>query len=197
MKTRCGCIAIGCVGLGVAVLALAGKPAEALSPFASLEKQVKTQWGGWSGDQRRLYPLFNKERKRLGDKFEEELLKFIGRDVTRHYWVSWYLTSPGYLGDQQALPQLALLILEQGIAICHGQPDRGRRNQVLRLQVYAAVISKRLGLDALARYHKVAAEEIVRKDPIVVGAWPCMSEENRKVYAAIEVKVQEKERQGR
>lgn len=32
------------------------------------------------------------QRKRLGDRFEAELLKYLGSDVDKHYWVSCSLT---------------------------------------------------------------------------------------------------------
>ena len=147
-------------------------------PFARLERQVKSQWGGWAGDKRQLFPLFNEERKRLGDRFEKELLKFVGSDVSRHCWVSAFLTCPSYLEGNDAKPQLALLILEQALAIMGSEADPNKRHEAVRAHVCAAVLSKRLGLHFLAASHKRKACELR-------GAYPAMPTEDRRIYESI------------
>ena len=49
---------------------------------ADLQKQVESQWGGWEGSKRNLYPLFAAEYERLGERFDSELIRFVGSRCT-------------------------------------------------------------------------------------------------------------------
>ena len=53
----------------------AQQPDEA--PFVIFEKAIKDERGGLAGNKERLSTVFNAERKRLGDRFESELMKWI------------------------------------------------------------------------------------------------------------------------
>ena len=37
-----------------------------------------------------IITLFNKERIRLGENFEKELWKYLGKDVRKYYWTSFF-----------------------------------------------------------------------------------------------------------
>jgi|ERR1044072_282388 hypothetical protein len=57
------------------------------APFVIFEKAIKDERGGLAGNKEHLSTVFNAERKRLGDRFESELMKWLGSDVERHYWM--------------------------------------------------------------------------------------------------------------
>jgi len=84
-------------------------------PFASLERAVKAEPAGWAGDKSKLSLVFDAERRQLGDKFEAELMKWLGHDVERHYRISAFLEDDSYLHGNKRLPQLSLLVMEQGL----------------------------------------------------------------------------------
>src|SRR6266850_2634482 len=89
--------------------------------FANLEKAVKEQTGGWTANKERLSTVFDAERKRLGDQFDRELLRWLGNDPERHYWISLFLEDEGYLHGSKRLPQLSLLVKQQGLALVQGK----------------------------------------------------------------------------
>ena len=93
------------------------------APFTTLEKAVKQEPGGWAGNKERLSTVFDAERRRLGDRFEGELLKWLGTDPERHYWISSFLESEGYLHGSKRLPHLSLLVKQQGLALVQGKDD--------------------------------------------------------------------------
>src|ERR1700750_2987916 len=78
------------------------------APFVILEKAIKDERGGFAGNKDHLSTVFNTERKRLGDRFESELMKWLGNDVERHYWMSSFLESESYLHGNKPLPYLSL-----------------------------------------------------------------------------------------
>lgn len=78
--------------------------AQTTKPFAELDRQVKVQRGGFNGSKQPLAAAFNAERKRLGKQFETELLKYLGDDVEKHYWISTFLEADSYLQGNAPLP---------------------------------------------------------------------------------------------
>ena len=89
------------------------------APFASLERAVQAERGGWAGDKSRLSKVFDDERKRLGSRFEIQLLKWLGTDPEKHYWISSFLEAESYLHGSKSLPHFSLLVKEQGLALVH------------------------------------------------------------------------------
>ena len=81
--------------LGFAVFAQKNNP-----PFSLLDKRVKEERGGWAGSKEDFSRIFRAERAKLADKFESELLKYIGTDIEKHYWASSFLVAPSYLSGQ-------------------------------------------------------------------------------------------------
>jgi hypothetical protein len=174
--------------LVVMVLALA-TPLMALSedqPFTKLEGKTESRWSGWGVNNRDKATHFNSERKRLGENFQRELLKYVGEDVQRHYWCAAFLSDAGYADDNPTLPKLALLLLEQGITLCNTDLSH-RRNKVhlVSLSVNAALLSQQLGLAVQAKHHRARAERLVEKDRNLDEAWPVMAEDERKVFESI------------
>src|SRR5688572_12017984 len=78
--------------------------AQGPAPFVELQEQVRSQQGGWNGSKRPLSILFDKERRRLGDRFESELLKYVAGDPEKHYWIALFLEEPSYLHGNKPLP---------------------------------------------------------------------------------------------
>jgi TonB family protein len=154
------------------------------SPFAELDNQLKSQ-GGWGRDNHRLAELFNIGRKRLGDRFEPELMKYLGQDLEKHYWISSFLEAPSYLQGATPLPHLSLLIKQQALAILEGKEDEDSLSKIVSLSVTAAVLSEQLGLRELAASHKFRAERLIQKKPDLVGSFPAMDGEEHKIYESL------------
>ena len=129
--------------------------------------------------------LFVQDRKEAGDGFHAAALRFVKDDAERHYWVGTYLTAPDYLMGEQADPQFALLLFEQGLAICARHNDEDHAVQAVSLHVLAALTAQRLGFTELARYHKAAQAETIRKDKTFAFGLPALSEDDRKMLDAI------------
>jgi TonB family protein len=158
----------------------------ASAPFAELDDYLKSN-PGWYGDHDRLAELFNIGRKNLGDRFEPELMKYLGKDkdVEKHYWISVFLEEPTYLQGASPLPRLSLRIKERGLGLLKGKDDVESFVYVVTLSVTAAMVSERLGLRKQATAHKVRAEGLMKKDPFLLAGWPAMYEEEQEIYKSI------------
>ena len=165
----------------------AQQPNEA--PFASLEKAVKEEQGGWAGDKSRLSAVFVAERKRLGDRFESELLKWLGSDPERHYWISSFLEAESYLHGSKSLPHLSLLVKQQGLSLVQGKDDDRSRGYVVGLSITAAILSDELGLRSLASSYKTGAEALLIRYPELSVYVPAVSEAERRRYDEIKTAV--------
>ncbi|MFL6209822.1 MAG: TonB family protein [Pyrinomonadaceae bacterium] len=155
------------------------------APFAELDKQVKTQEGGWAGSKQPLATLFNAERKRLGDEFEKELLKYIGIDVEKHYWVSLFLTVPDYLHGNKPLPKLALVIKDKALSLLSDKQDEDSLGSTVELSVTAAVLSETIGEHSLAAFYKERAERLLARNPDLRAWFPFMGDKERQLYNSI------------
>ncbi len=163
----------------------AQQPNEA--PFASLEKAVKEEQGGWAGDKSRLSTVFVAERQRLGDRFESELLKWLGSDPERHYWISAFLEAESYLHGSKRLPHLSLLVEQQGLSLVQGKDDERSRGYVVGFSITAAILSDELGLRSLAGSYKTQAESLLTRYPELSVYVPAVSEVERKRYDEIQI----------
>ncbi len=164
------------------MVAVGQSPAD--TAFAELDRQVKSQ-GGWGLDNQRLAELFNLGRKRLGTRFEPALMKYLGQDLEKHYWISSFLEAPTYLQGASPLPHLSLLIKQQALAFLEGKEDDKSLSHVVRLRVTAAVLSEQLGLHELAISHKSKTEQLLQRTPELAASVPGMVEEERKLYDAL------------
>lgn len=158
-------------------------------PFASLEKAVKEQQGGWAGDRSRLSTVFDAERKRLGVRFETELLKWLGNDPERHYWISYFLEAESYLHGSKPLPHLSLLVKQQGLALVRGKDDDEARGYVVRLSITAAILSDELGFHTLAGSYKSEAEGLLLRQPDLSVFIPAVTSAERQRYDEIKSSV--------
>ena len=155
------------------------------APFASLEKAVQTGRGGWAGDKSRLSKVFDAERKRLGDRFEIELMKWLGTDPEKHYWISSFLKSESYLHGNKPLPHLSLLVKQQGLALVQGKDDVESRGYVVGLGITAAILSDKLGFHTLASSYKDQAERLLQSHPDMSAFVPAVSTADRQRYDEI------------
>lgn len=161
-------------------------------PFATLEKAVTEERGGWAGDKSRLSTVFDAERKRLGNRFESELLKWLGNDPERHYWISSFLESESYLHGNKPLPHLSLLVKQQGLALVQGKDDEESRGYVVRFSITAAILSDELGFFTLARSYKNEAERLLLRQPELSVFVPGSTKNDRRRYEGIKSAVSRK-----
>jgi TonB family protein len=154
-------------------------------PFASLERAVKAERGGWAGDKSKLSAVFVSERRQLGPNFETELLKWLGEDVEKHYWISLFLEAESYLNGSQRLPQLSLLVKEQGLSLVRHKGDEESQGDVVRLSVTAATLSAELGFSSLATSYKNEAEALLKRNSDLSVYVPGMTDEDRRRYDSI------------
>ena len=162
------------------------------APFAMLERAVKQEAGGWAGNKERISTVFDAERKRLGSRFESELLKWLGNDPERHYWISFFLESESYLHGNKPLPHLSLLVKQQGLALVHGKDDEELRGYVVRFSITAAIVSDQLGFSTLARFYKNEAEALLLRQPELSVFVPGLTETDRRSYEGIKSAVSRK-----
>jgi Gram-negative bacterial TonB protein C-terminal len=163
----------------------------ASSPFAELDDQLKRQ-DGWEHDQKRLAELFNIGRKRLGDRLEPELMKYIGQDLEKHRWIFVFLKDPDYLQGAPPLPHLSLRIQRQAVALLDGKIALLERKKnmdsltnIVTLSVTAAVLCEQLELHNLAVSHKTRAEKLMQMDSIFELAFPAMYEKEADLYKSL------------
>ena len=151
-------------------------------PFAALEQAVKSQRGGWAGDKSKLSAVFDSERRQLGDRFESELLKWLGNDVEKHYWISAFLEADSYLHGNKRLPHLSLLVKEQGLRLLRDKDDEESQGQAVSYSISAAALSAELGFSSLAISYKDEAEALLKSNSDLSSFVPAMTEEDRRRY---------------
>ncbi len=175
-----------CLGILFSVLS---QPSAALAegePFAELIDQVNGQWGGWAGEKQKLCALFAEERSHLGKEFQAELLRFLGTDPVRHYWVGLFLSSEEFLEGQDADPELALLVYQQGIVLCQQRAEeQDMRALQVSLRYCAALLSQQMGLKTQAIAHRRVYEDLCAKESILIGATPIVPQASRELFNSI------------
>jgi len=167
------------------IAAIAVYAQTAAQPFASVERAVKEEKAGWAGDKSKLSAVFNSERQQLADKFESELLKWLGQDPERHYWISAFLEAESYLHSNKRLPHVSLLVMEQGLSLVRNKLDEESQGYMVRLSITAATLSAELGLSSLATSHKDEAEALLKTNSDLTVYVPGMSEPDRSRYESI------------
>mgnify|MGYP006293597293 CR=1 FL=1 len=169
----------------IACLVLLAHAQQAIEPFAPLQELVKGDPRRWEGSKAELAASFRSERTRLGRGFQSSVLEYLGTDVRKHFWVSSFLVSPQYLGEQEAMPFLSLLIKQQAIVLCEDKPDDESKLALVRLYVTAAIVSQQQGLPALAADYKLRVTRLCDADDRLSGGWPALSKDEQQVYQSI------------
>lgn len=154
------------------------------APFAAVERTASEEHQ-WAGNKERISAVFATERIRLGSQFESELLKWLGNDVERHYWISLFLEHDGYLHGNERLPELSLLIKQQGLSLVQRKSDKLSKGHIVKLSITAAVLAEELQLRQLARAYKSEAEGLLLSDPDLSVYVPGLSESDRRRYDEI------------
>ena len=157
------------------------------TPFIFLDNELVTQNPRWSGDKTSLSKIFDSERRRLGTRFESALLKWLGDDDEKHYWISLFIDWESYLHGNKRLPELSLLIKQQGLTLVKPHQGEDAKRLIIGLSITAAILSDELGLDALARFYKYQAEDLLRIDPSLSKHVPAVSEAERRRYDEITI----------
>jgi TonB family protein len=153
--------------------------------FRSFEQALNEERGGFAGNKAQLSTVFDAERRRLGDRFESELLKWLGNDPERHDWISIFLEAESYLHGNKPMPHLALLVKQQGLELVQGKDDEESRRYIVRLSITGAVLSAELGFHALASSYKSEAESLLIRHPELRTSIPRMREADQRRYEEI------------
>ncbi len=157
--------------------------AQEVQPFSELISLVARK-NGWTFDRRENAALFHKEKKRLGEAFIPELLKFVSDDIDRHYNAAMFLSEPYYLGNEKPMNETALLIYHQGIVLTQKSSDGMAKFDELPFRVLTAILAQRMGYKSLAVYHKTAAEKLIRTKEYE-GCFPAIDDSDSEVYDGI------------
>lgn len=169
--------------LSFLLLGFSSALAQSDKPFAELDRYAKTGSGLFNHSDKTV-SLFNAERKRLGANFENQLIGYLGGDVDKYYWISLYLSEKDYVQDNKPLPELALRIMQMGLEITQTHSDDVSVINIMGLNVNAAILSKKLKKNDLAKKYKAAAESLLGKDEYL-GTFPALNDKDREIYDSI------------
>jgi hypothetical protein len=154
--------------------------------FEVFDKAVKDQQGGFNGNKENLSRIFNEERHRLHDSFEPELLKYLDRDVEKHYWIGYFLSWKGYLHGSPPLPELVFRIRRKGFELLAGQEDNESLGRKITFLRHLAIDSYLLGKKDLAIQYKKQVNPILKKNDEIGAYVGAMTEFEYCIYDNLE-----------
>lgn len=153
-------------------------------PFAPLFKHLQAQDGEWSTDNAEVARAFHRCTKAITNDYRGAVLRFLGTDLQRHYWVSSYLVDKPYLHGTKPDADFAMLILCQATKITPRDDDE--LVLALGVRVRLAVLAKMNGFDLLAASQKTAAAQMVRSNKkLQGGVMPAMDDAETRIYEGI------------
>lgn len=155
-------------------------------PFETFSKAVKEQRGGFSGNKENLSTVFNQERIKLGENFETELWKYLGSDVEKHYWISFFLSSKSYLHGNTSLPELAFEIRRKGLVLLENKDDKKSLGRKVVFSRQLAVAAQKFGKQDLAINYKNNAESLLSRNEELSAYITSMSEYDLCIYKNLE-----------
>lgn len=129
-------------------------------PFDRFESAVRAERGGFAGNKQELSKVFNAERIRLGDQFDAEVIKYLGSDVEKLYWIGFFLTSPSYLHGNVPLPESTYKIWKAAILLLEAKNDDSSLGRLLTIKSRLALVAKDLGRRTEALELKESAEKL-------------------------------------
>ena len=142
------------------------------------------RWFDWNG--KGLYAKgINNIRNNLGDKFEEELFKFIENDIEGYYWCGNFLLEECYLFGNKPLPELALKLYDKGLSLPAEGQDTMFMSHKVSLSIIAAIENKKCGNTEKAKDLKAQAEKLMKENPDLLGAFPAIDDEERNIYDSL------------
>lgn len=154
-------------------------------PFVVFDKAVKTEKAGFSGNKENLSKAFNQERIRLGENFESELWKYLENDIEKHYRIGSFLQSKSYLHGNQALPELALKIWQNGLELLKDKQDEESLGDKFKMLILSSVLAEKLGKSDLAVDYKKESEKITDSGFNTKIYFPALREFERCIYQNI------------
>jgi hypothetical protein len=158
---------------------------QSTKPFAEFDSYLKKEQKGIISGDEKLVTLFNAERKRLGEDFAFEVVKYLGRDLEKHYWVSLYLEDKDFVQGNARLPDFSLRILQAAIDLIENEDVEDKSMSNVAIYATAAILSKKQKQAALAKQYKAKAEALLKKDDTYQGTFPALTEEDRAIYDGI------------
>lgn len=164
---------------GAAEMTMAEGKAELLASVQGLLVGTGTNY-----DERKAH--FDRARLALGDRFEAELLKMVRGDVSRHYYTSMFAADGNRALGLPRWPQLALLLMQEGLVLCEKLPADERPHEEIPMSVIAAVQARGLGFDDLAVSYKLRAEKGMSAQGDSAD-FPAMPEEEQNLYEGIRI----------
>jgi hypothetical protein len=159
-------------------------------PFAPLLKHLQGQDGEWSTDNAEVARVFHRCARAITNDYRGAVLRFLGTNLERHYWISSYLVDKPYLHGTKPDADLALLILCQATKITPRDDDE--LVLALGVRVRLAVLAKMNGFDLLAASQKAAATQMVRSNQkLQGGVMPAMDDAETRIYEGITTRPKE------
>lgn len=155
-------------------------------PFEVLDKAVKVERGGFSGNKENLSKIFNGERNRLGENFEIELWKYIGDDVEKLYWLNFFVESDSYLHGNKPLPALAFKLRQKGLELIDKKDDKKSLGRKVTLNRKQAIYYHNIGKRDLAIQSKITAENILKETDEVSAYIGAMTRLDKCIYSNLE-----------
>ncbi len=156
-----------------------------VKPFAGLTALVEKK-GGWVSDRMENARELYRERRRLGERFRGEVIRFVNNDIDRHYNIGLFLSNKYYLGDEKPMNELALLIFHQGLSLIEKSTREMDKADELSFRVFAVLLSHKMNFMALAIHHKTIAEKLYRSKKYP-GTFPAIDREEHEIFKMIPV----------
>ncbi len=192
-NNRAGAIGVVVLLLATCYTSLSGEVEEVrrtrkhTRPFEALNEVLAKQGESWSLNGARLSKAFQADRDRLGKRFEMELMAYLAKDTPGEITAKHRRVAQ-YIADGQPRPHLCVCILEQGIALCRAGEGIESRAELRTTSILASLACEKVGLHALAVFHKREAQRLLAAEPSLNGTSPAMFAHDRKIYDSIEAK---------
>lgn len=154
-------------------------------PFARFTEAVETERAGFSGNKEKLSTVFDIERARIGQNFESELLKYLGSDPEKHYWIALFLTSHSYLHGSPPMPDLALDIFDKGLKLTKNAKDDKNIGLRYKLSIAAAVLAQKIGQNVIALEYRSLGGRIIASGFDTSIYEPALNNYDRCIYKNI------------
>ena len=180
-------LSLACLWLAATCPAFAQEPKpHSADPFQPLLDHIAKQHGFWAQDNEKVAKVFHRCLDSVSKDKEKAVVRFVGDDNERAYWIGGYLTTPSYLNGHTARPYLALAIwadASERLAIKQ-KPTEDDKSHRVCLNILAATLAKRLGFNTLAVTLKKRAEAA---DSESIGSRPAVSGEDDRIYDSIDI----------
>jgi len=157
------------------------------APFSEMLARARSPHADWyEGDTTEKNVLFHRERRRLGARFEGELMKLVAGNAGGHYWCANFLAWGDPASGAEPDLKLALLLYGEGLILCEKLPAPDNEARASPMAVNAAVAAWKLGLNTLAiRYKSRAEKAMASLGDMGSACFPVMEEAEHNLYEAI------------